>query len=335
MLHKRNEQGTIVAIFAILLLTVFSMGTLVIDLSNAYVSQTKIRNAVDFSTLAGVSQIPGSPTSSNILNAKNAALNYLNNNLTMTLPSFSSLELNSTGLTINAGIYDFTNKTFIIDEASSNVNALKISYQYTSMNLLASFIMANAPQEAATAVAAKRSATKALPGSAFPFVIYTTVLDSANNNMISLYSASNMDNSFWTDYTLNNASTTDVGNEIDYFQTGIGTAPRGVTVNDTFAVNDGGMGATFMNLDPNILVGMNYLFSLVTPTTNNVNVVRADGFVAATINSIVDNMGSKSINITIVPGYIDNTFGGLQLGGSTNIPSGNDPFLAKAYGLVQ
>ena len=316
---------------AILLTVVISLGAMVIDLSNGYSLKTRIKNAIDQSTLAGTSQLAGPAT---VSNAKNLALQYLTDNLTKTIPSFSSLSLNSTGLSIKAGLYDFTNMTFTWDEVSPNVNSIMVSYTYNSMTFFSNIFMVSSINVGDGATAAKQPAAKALPGSGFPLVIYTTALDGAVNNMITLYSASGMDNSYWTDYTNNNASTTDIKNVVDYFQTGMGTMPPGITVNDTFRVNDGGMGGVFMNLDPNILVGMSYLFSLVTPGANSQ--VKADGFIGATINSIVDSMGTKSIAITITPGFIDNTFGGLQLNSvMTNVSQNNQSLLADAYGLVQ
>lgn len=331
MLH--NKKGTIIPLVAIMLTVILGIGALVIDLSQAYANQTRIKNAVDLAGLAGISQLNGP---SSIASAKNAALTYLNDNLTMTIPSFSGLTLGSSGLMIQAGIYDFVSMNFTFDEVSSNVNALMISYSYDSMNILAPILMAGDTQLVGTSVVAKQVAAKAQPGSAFPLVIYTSAINGAsmNGNMVTIYSSTAMDNSYWTDYTDANASTTEISNIIDYFVTGMGTSPSGVSVNDTFAVNDGGMGGVFMSMDPDFFVGMTFLFSVVTPTMDNE--VQADGFIGATINSITDNMGAKTLELTITPGYIDNSFGGLQIGtGMTNVDSSDQPLLANSYGLVQ
>jgi len=254
----------------------------------------------------------------------------------LTFNSFAPLGLSSSGLSIQAGVYDFINMTFTFDEASQNVNSLRISYTYNSMTFLASIFGASNLQATDTATSTKRSATRAQPGTGFPMVIYSTALDDAlaMSNMITLYSSSSMDNSYWTDFTSSNPSTTDIRRILDYFQYGTGTAPPAISVNDTIRVNDGGMGGIYMNMNPSILVGMTFLFAIVTPTMTNE--VMADGFIAGIINNIDDMGGPKSIDITITPGYIDNTFGGLQIGsGMTNVSSSNESLLAKAYGLVQ
>ena len=327
----RNNIGTLVPLFAVMVTAILGIGALVTDISLSYSQRANINNALDQAALAGISQLSG-PTS--ISNAKNLALTYLNNNLTKTIPNFTPLTLSSNGLSIQAGIYNSSNMSFTWDEVNPNVNALMISYTYNSMTYLGNIFMIASLQISDNATAAKQVAAKALPGTGFPLVIYTSALADTINNMLTLYSASGMDNSYWTDYTNNNSSTTDIRNVVDYFQAGMGTIPPGITVNDTFRVNDGGMGGIFMDLNSNVLVGMTYLFSLVTPGANSQ--VMADGFVGATINSIVDSMGTKSISITITPGFIDNTFGGLQIGsGMTNVSSANQPLLSNAFGLVQ
>lgn len=329
----RNQRGTIIPFVIILLPVLLAMGAFVIDLSQAYSSQTRIKNAVDLASIAGISQLNG-PAS--VSNAKNLILQYLNNNLTVTIPSFMALSLGSAGLTIQAGVYDFSSMSFTVDEANPSVNSLMVSYSYDSVFILAPIFMVTSSQLTGTATVAKQIAAKAQPGTGFPLVIYSTALDGADMNdyMITLYTGSNMDNSYWTTYTDSSPSTTDVNNVIDYFQTGMGTPPPGITVNDDFAVNDGNMAAVLMSLDPNILVGMTFLFALVTPTMDNE--VIADGFLGGTINNIVNSMGEKYITITVTPGYIDNTYGGLQIGaGMTNVSQTNQSLLSNSYGLVQ
>lgn len=329
----RNQRGTIIPLVVILLPVLLAMGAFVIDLSQAYANQTRIKNAVDLASIAGISQLNG-PAS--VSNAKNIALQYLNNNLTVTIPSFMSLSLGSAGLTIQVGIYDFSTMNFTVDEANAAVNALMISYSYESMNILAPIFMVTSSQLTGTSTVAKQIAAKLQPGSGFPLVIYNTALDTAqmNGNMVNLYSGTMTDNSLWTDFTTTNPSATDINNVLDYFQTGMGTSPPGITVNDCFNVNDGDMGSVFMNIDPNVLVGMTYIFPVVTPTNNGQ--VKADGFVAGIINEIVDSMGQKYVGITIQPGYVDNTYGGLQIGsGMVNVDSNNQSLLSNSYGLVQ
>ena len=334
---QRSNKGTIVAFLALMLPVVLGMGALVTDLSMKYENKTKVKNAIDFATLAGISQLT---SQANVSNAKQTALTYLNNNLTMSLPSFSPLSLNSTGLSIQAGVYDFNNMSFTLNEQSPNVNALKISYTYNSSTFLSRIFMITNSTLTENSTVAKQVAAHAQPGSGFPMVIYNSVLDDArqNNNMVNLYSAGNMDNSFWTDFTDSNPSTTDIRNVLDYFQTGMGTQPPAISVDDPFRVNDGGMGGIFMNMNPNVLVGMTFVFPVVTPTHEYIDhkLVKADGFVSGTIDSIVDSMGQKYIGITIQPGYIDNTFGGLQIGsGVTNLSSSNQALSSSAFGIVQ
>ena len=329
----RNKKGTIIPLFVVLLTVIIGFGALVADLSQSYSLKARVKSAVDEATLAGISQLVGPATVSDV---KNLALQYLNNNLTMTIPSFNSLSLNSEGLSIQAGIYDFNNMTFTWDEVSSNVNALMISYSYNSKVYFGNIFMIGSVQVADKATAAKQPATKALPRTGFPLVINSAALSTVINNMVDLYSATSADNSLWTDYTNNNPSTTDIKKVLDYFQLGAGVTPPQINVSDTiFATNDGGMAGIFMSLDSNVLVGMTYLLPVVTPVAMT-NQVTADGFVGATINAIVDSMGSRYVTITIIPGFVDNTFGGLGFGSSmTTVSSANQSFLANAYGLVQ
>lgn len=327
-----NQTGSILPLISLILVIVLGLGALAVDISNSYFNQTKIKNAVDFATLAGISQLNGPAT---VTTAKNTALQYLNNNLSMNIPSFQALTLSSPTLSIQAGIYDFISRTFMVDEANQNVNALMITYRYSLMTFLGGIASKNNIDVGDTATVAKQPATRAERGSGFPLVIYSTALDTASQNgyMVNLYSAGAMDNSYWTDYTSSNPSTTDIRNVIDYFQTGMGTIPPPITVNDTFNVNDGGMGGVYMNLNPSILLGMDYLFAVVTPTMDRE--VMADGFLFGTIDNIVDSMGQKYISITIMPGYIDNTFGGLQITGTTNVSAQNQSALANGFGLVE
>lgn len=329
----RNKKGVAVPFFALMLTAVIGLGALVIDVSQVYSLKARVKNAIDQAALAGISQLTNQ---SSVGSAKNVALQYLNNNLTSTIPSFTALTLGDNSLSLQGGIYDFSNMTFTWDEASSNINALMISYTYNSMAYLASIFMITSFNISDSVTVAKQPAGYMPPGGGFPMVIYSTALDDArvNNNMVDLYSSSSMDNSYWTDFTSSNPSTNDIKKVLDYFQYGMGTVPPGISINDTFRVNDGGMGGIYMDMDPSILVGMTYLFAVVTPTMSNE--VMADGFVAGTINNIVDMGGPKYINITIIPGHIDNTWSGLTLGPSvTNINSNDQALLASGVGLVQ
>ena len=326
----RNNKGMVVALLVLMIPVVVGMAGYVTDLSIQYLNRTRIENAVDFSALAGISQLT---SQANVNNAKQTALNYLNNNLSTSLPSFSSLSLNSEGLSIQAGVYDFMNLSFTVDEQNSNVNALKISYTYNSPTFLSRIFMISSATLTKSSTAAKQPAGCASPGTGFPIVIDVSSLSTAaqNNNMLDL---SIMNQSYWTQFTNSNPSATDVNNIINYFQSGNGTSPSGVNVNDNIRINDGNMNSVFMTLDPNILVGMDYLFSVVTINSSTNATVNA--FVSGTINQIVSSMGNQYITITIMPGNIDNTFGGLQIcSGQSNVSSSNQSLLANAFGIVQ
>ncbi len=326
----RNNKGVVAAFLVLMIPAIIGMAGYVTDLSIQYLNRTKVENAIDFSALAGISQLS---SQSNVNNAKQTALNYLNNNLATSLASFSSLSLNSPELSIQAGVYDFMNMSFTLDEQNPNVNAIKISYIYTSPTFLSQIFMLNSSTLTESATAAKQPAGCASPGTGFPIVIDVSSLDTAaqNNNMLNL---SIMDQNYWTQFTNSNPSTTDINNIIDYFQSGNGVSPSGVNVNDHIRINDGNMNAVFMNLDPTILVGMNYVFSIVTVNSSTDATINA--FVTATINNIVSSMGQQYITITITPGSIDNTFGGLQIcSGQANVSSSNQSLLSDAFGIVQ
>lgn len=330
----RNKKGVALPLVAVMLTTLLGIGALVIDLAEGYSLKTRIKNAVDLSVLAGVSQLTDT-SSQSITNAKDTALSLLNSNLTMSIVGFSTLNLSSAGLSIQTGVYDSSTMTFTATESSSSINALKVSYTHTAMTTLGSIFMINTLDISDNTIASKQIAGQIAPGSGFPLAIYTTTLTSAlsNSNMVDLYSAGTMDNSFWTVYTDSNPSTTDINNLVDYFQYGTGVKPPAVTVNNSFAINDGGMGGVFMNLNSSILLNMIYLFTVIED--NATTTAMAQGFVAGTINSIVNSMGDRYIGITIIPGYIDNTYGGSGIGtGVGSVGSSEQALLTNSFGLV-
>lgn len=329
----RNQYGSLVVFFPFILAVSMGLGALVIDMSQAYSLKSRVKNAIDLSSIAGISQLTNQ---SNIDSAKNTALQYLNNNLTKTIPSFTPLTLSSNGLSIQAGIYDFNSMTFTWDETNPNVNALMISYKYNSRSFLANYFMIANITVFDQATAAKISANRAQRGTGFPLIIKSSALSTVANNMLDLYSATSSDNSLWTDYTNSNPSTTSVRDILNYFQYGTGTPSPQLTVNDAiYTTNDGGMAGIFMDMNPNILVGMQYILPLVTQTTSNKSTV--DGFVGATISAIKNTGNNRSVTITIVPGFLDNHFGGLQVTGTgtTNIGVSNQNYLADSFRLVQ
>ena len=69
----RNKKGVVAVFFAMLLIAILGLGSLVLDLGQSYSIRARIKNAVDFSCIAGVSQLI---SSSDVTNAKNTALQY-------------------------------------------------------------------------------------------------------------------------------------------------------------------------------------------------------------------------------------------------------------------
>jgi hypothetical protein len=328
----RKQNGIAAAFLAVIFVIAMGFMGYSIDMAQTYSLASKVKTAIDLASLASISQLDGT---SSIPTVKNTAVSYLNSNLSMTIPGFTNLTTASSDLSLQVGIYDSSTMTFTWDELSSSVNAIRISYTHTYTPLVLSYFMISAVPVTGTSGASKQIAGYMAPGTGFPLTIDTSTLATAlaSSNMIDLYASGSMDNSYWTDYTGSNPSTTDIRNVLDYFQEGSGTIPPGVGINDTFRVNDGGMGGAFNDLDSSVLVGMTYVFPVVTLTSSTTG--RADGFIAATITGIVNSMGSKYISITIDPNYVDNTFGGLQVGtNATNVSSGNQSLLANAYGLA-
>ena len=53
-------------------------------------------------------------------------------------------------------------------------------------------------------------------------------------------------------------------------------------------------------------------------------------------NDIVDSMGSRYVSITIVPGYLSNSYGGLSVGmGVGSVGTSEQTLLARSSGLVE
>lgn len=327
----RNQRGIALAFVALTATLVLGLSSYVVDLAMAYSYKTRVKNATDLATLAAVSQIQGT---SSISTAKDTALTYLNNNLLSTIPGFTATSLGDSNLNIQCGTFDSQSRTFTWDESDPDVNAIMVSYTYNVMSFFGPVLMLGDIPVSGSALASKQPAGYLAPGSGFPLSLYSSALDTAlsSSYMVDLYSAGTMDNSFWTDYTASNPSTNDLAGLVDYLQYMIGDPPPAITVNDSFAINDGGMGAIFMDLDPAVLVGMTYLFTVIEDGASNS--AMAQGFVGATIDNIVDSMGDKYISVTIIPGYVDNQFGGSSVGGGSNISSGGSSLLADSFTLV-
>ena len=329
----RNRKGIVLPLFALFLISALGLGALVIDIGSGYSVKTKIQNAIDLSVVAACSQIY---SGSSVTSVKDTALSYLNSNLSSAIPSFQTLSLDSQGLSIEVGTYDTSSMTFVVNEAIPPANSIKISYIHTLPTFFAPIFMINSFNVGEDGIAVKKGAGYMAPGTGFPLTINSSALLDAlsNNNMLDLYQGGTT-NSYWTKFTDDNPSASDVKNIINYFQNGSGTAPSGLSVNDDFVFSNGSLTVIYNEMEPSILEGMTFVFPVVTLTM--ADTVVADGFLGATINDIVDSMGTQYISITIIPGFIDNTFCGLgpSLGPSNNISSQNQALLANAYGLVQ
>ncbi len=329
----RNFKGIVIPLFAVFLTVAIGLGAMVLDIGQEYSIKTRIQNALDLATLAGASQIE---EDSSISNIKNTALNYLNNNLNMTLPSFSNLTLDSTDLSIQIGVYDFDNMTFTENESLDSANAIMVFYTYESMTFLAPIFMIDNIQISDDAIAVKQAAGSMPPGTGFPLGINTSQLSVAlnNANMLDLYQSGASENSYWTKYTANAPSVQDIRDILDYFQYGTGNPPSGISINQEIAYSNSAMTALYNDMEPGILVGMTYVFPVVSITM--ADTIAADGFVGATINSIVDVMGDNYISITIDPKYVENNYGGLGVGSSSpNIGEEEEELLANSFGLIQ
>ncbi len=329
----RNNKGIVIPLFTVFLTAVIGLGAMVIDVSQEYATKTRIQNAIDQAVVAGASQIS---SNSSVANIKNTALNYLNNNLTMTLPSFSNLALNDSNLSIQVGVYNSSNMTFTENESLDTANAIKVAYTYTAMTYLAPIFMIDSIQISDDAIAMKKPAGYLPPGSGFPLAIDVAALDDAltNNNMLNLNQSGMNENSYWTKFTSDNPSANDIEDIIKYFQYGTGTKPGSASVNDVIRTNNGNMTANYFDMEPTILEGMTFVFSVVSPLMGGDATLKA--FVGATINMVVNSMGDQHLEITIIPQYIENGYGGLGLGPS---PSGLDDdeedLLATGFGIVQ
>lgn len=332
---KRSQQGTIIPLIAIMLTAILGIGALVIDLSQAYSVQTRIKNAIDLSCLAGISQLTNQ---SNVAIAKNIALTYLNENLTMSLPSFLPLTLENPNLSLKVGVYDFNAMSFTWDEASPLVNSIMISYAYNSTNILGTVFMINSIQVSDKATSVKQIAGKMPPGGGFPIAIKSSVLTEAkaNNNMFDLVQ-SGTPNSYFTAFDASTASASDIQQILEYFknQSG-GFKPPSLTVGEEFQINNGNLTTVYMTLDDSSFLGKTYISPVVNVNQNFSNLVTVEGFIGFTLNNIYMTGNDYHIAGTIIPGYVDNKWSGLVIGaGPGDIPEENQSLLASSYGLIE
>lgn len=332
----RNVRGSIVPFVALILVILLALGALGIDISNSYSSQTKVKNALDLAALAGISQLSGPQT---VSQARNTSLQYLNDNLTMNLPSFQALTIPNDNLSIQLGVYDFMNMTFTWDELNPNVNSIMISFNYNVMTFLATVLSRQNVLVGDNTTAAKQPAGQLAPGGGFPLLIDSMALSlaMANNNMVNLEQTGNNANSYFTSFSNQNANASDIRNILRYLQDpSTGTRPPGLSINNQFDVNvnNGQLGSVYMDLNSASFEGMTFVAPVGSLTNNNE--ARVDAFVGVRINDVYQNMGDWYIDITILPGYIDNTWSGFTIGsGIQNINPGDTSLVANSFGLVQ
>jgi len=332
----RNIKGTIVPLIAMMLASILGIGALVLDSSNAYLNNGRIKNALDLSVLAGVSQLINEQ---DVSTAKNTALNYLNLNLSMSINSFSNLTLGSENLSIQAGIYNFSNMTFTQDELNPAVNSLMISLAYDSPTLLTNVFMVSTVRISDSTIAVKRAAGQLGAGGGLPIFISSMALTDArlNNNMVNLTQREGEgENSYFTAFSDQNSNANDIRQILSYLEDPTtGTQPPRITVSDRYSiqVNNGQLGSVYMALDSAAFEGMTFVAPVGTLTGNNEG--RIDGFVGVRIDDVYQSMGDWGISITIIPGYIDNSRGLAINSGPQNIDQNNQNLLATSFGLVQ
>lgn len=332
----RNLHGSIVPFVALILVTLLALGALAIDISNSYSAQTKVKNALDLAALAGISQLNGPQT---VSLARSTALQYINDNLSMNLPSFETLVIPNNNLSIQLGVYDFTNMTFTWDELNTNVNSIMISFNYNVMTFLATVLSRENVLVGDNTIAAKQPAGELAPGGGFPLVIDSAALSQAraNNNMVNLEQTGNNSNSYFTSFSNQNANANDIRDILSYLTDPTsGTRPPGISVNNGFDVNvnNGQLGSVYMDLNSVSFEGMTFVAPVGSLTNNNE--ARVDAFVGVTINDVYQDMGDWYIDITILPGYIDNTWSGFTIGsGIQNINNNDTSLVANSFGLVQ
>lgn len=330
----RNNKAIAVPLFAIITIAILAVASLVIDSSYAYSVKTRIKNAVDLSSLAGISQLTNTNSISNV---KNTSLQYLNNNLIMTLNPFSPLTLDSQGLMIEVGVYDFNAMTFTVDEQNPNLNALRVVYSHTSMTLLANILMISNIQISDSSTSAKQAAGNLAPGGGFPLAINKSVLPQArlNNNNFDLTQSGEDQNSYFTSFKEDNANANDISDILDFFEEGGGLKPSEIRIGEEFQINNGVLASVYMDLNESFFEGMIFISPVVT-LNNFSNMATVEGFVGFRIRDIYMAGNDYHIAGAIIPSYIDNNWSGLTPGGRpNNIPISDQGLLANGIGLVE
>ena len=325
----RNKKGIAALYLLILLIPLVGLASLVIDSAEGYSLKSKIKNAVDFSALAGISQLKNSQNS-----AKNTALEYLNDNLSSTIPNFQRLAADSNGISIQLGNYDSMSMTFTPNE-SINANSLMISYVHKKKTGLGSILMIDYIDVYDSAISALQAAGQLAKGGGFPLAINSSELSIArtNNNMINLIQQGGNKNSYFTAFSDSNASANDIKQIIKYFEDpSSGLEPPSLIVGKIFQINNGAINSIYNDLDSTPYIGMTFIFPIVSIDGNFTNDVKVEGFVGLQI----DNVSNNNIAGTVIPGYIDNKWSGLTVSaGPGNINPDDQGLLANAFGLIQ
>lgn len=330
----RNERGVAIAFFALLLVAVLGLGSLVLDLGQSYSIRARVKNAVDFSSIAGVSQLINSTDADS---AKNIALQYLNDNLSMLLSSFPTLTLDNSDVSVQVGVYNFSTMTFTQDEANLSANAMKVSYTYRTVPFLTTVFMIDNIQISESATAAKQIAGNMAPGGGFPLALDSSLLSVAENNnyMVDLVQTDTA-NSYFTSFNSNSAGANDVKSIIDYFQNqSTGISPPALMVGDSFQISNGTLTSVYMTLDSTYFEGKTFVTPIITLDNGFTNMVTVQGFVGLQINDVYKTGNDYHISATVIPKYIDNMWSGLTVGaGPGNINTQDQSILATSFGLV-
>jgi len=331
----RNQSGIAITYVAILLIPIISIGALMLDLSEGYALKAKIKNAVDFASLAGISQLVNS---SDYTAAKNISLSYLNDNLSSNIRNFTPLTLQNSRLSIQIGKYDTTTKQFTPDEASIDSNAMRIFYKHTNNTFLSNIFMITSLDVSDSSIAMKQIAGGIAPGGGFPLAINITELDnaSANNNNIDLTQNGATENSYFTAFDDDNASANSIKEIIRHFKDpSSGISPPSLTINEIFQINNGSITSVYQELDDPAFIGMTFVSPVVSLNGEFSNTVTVEGFVGYKINEITKEQNIYHIKGTVIPGYIDNNWSGLIIGaGPGNIPNEDKALLANSFGLI-
>lgn len=330
-MKTRTKKGVIIVLLVLLLIPMLGLASFIADVAVAYTFKARIKNAIDFGALAGISELEDS---SYFTYAKSAAVNFINNNLIQTIPGYMAISLGDSNLTIQGGIYDLSAMTFTYDELSSNANALSIQLQYNIETNFASIFMINSIPISLSTIAAKQVAGAAAPKTLFPLVIDTAALPDAaiNSNMLDLYQSGGSKNSFFTAFDGTGGAPEIL--DIFYFWAHgdeSGVTPPATRVSDGFKDYNGNVDNLYINIPEYYLIGNTYIFAL--SNGSNPSGITLEGFLGARIDAI--DVSNHKFSITILPGHIDNAHKGLKIdNGVRAIDPADKYLLANSFGIV-